>query len=233
MVLKKTSGTLPSIVLRYPGEADDEHSEYAQAIMQISETHLPLSHLIKKRIVMALAKPFEDKLLEETIALRMDLNETIRFVKDQYPTFDINAVLARKVKVPTSDSQRAQLDCLVIALAVAKSEKNKLHLNTFTGLGSWKTKDSIYWVETSETEAKRIGGELRSMSVMDIHVARRVDNPLVWVIKVENIKEQALNALVEKQRTERTKGLTSSAFFAAKTADQKPTFNPAGSMALK
>ena len=214
---------LPSIVLRFPQEANDPSSEYAQAILHLNESQEPLKALIKKRIIAEKASPYKDELLAETIMLRMDLNETMRRIKADDPKSTINSLLEREVPVPVSDSQIAQRDFLISSIRVAQSEEKRLQqvkkikgdLNTCSGIAGWKEKGSIYWLETTEAVAKRIGSELQLTLKRGVVISATKKKPEVWVVKCEGFDEKALTTLAELKRAHSGVGHSAHSLFAA------------------
>lgn len=191
---------LPSIVLRFPGEANCPSSEYAQAIVYLNQSQEPLKALIKKRIIAEIASPFKDELLAETICLRMTLNETIGRIKAEDTKSKINDLLRRDVPLPLSDSQVEQRDTLLIAIRVAQAEEKRLQrvkkikcdLHCLSGVPGWKEKNSIYWLETTESEAKRIGPMLPVRLKSELVISPIKGNAAVWVVKYQQFDETVL-----------------------------------------
>ncbi|CEK11170.1 Fic family protein [Legionella hackeliae] len=163
---------LPSILLRHPGEKENESSLYSQAIAQIDKTLEPLTELILKRIRDAQEKPFVDEELKTVIALRLTLSTLLQNILKKYPTLDIDG-LQKQISPITMlaisispNSNKSAMIILSELIHLAREEEKKMDavfsklflpqptvsatekeqivnaLEKLTGLTGWKTANS-------------------------------------------------------------------------------------------
>ncbi|MBX9703320.1 MAG: Fic family protein [Silvanigrellaceae bacterium] len=76
-----------SILLRCPGEKQDENSDYSKAIEQIDATRVPLQTHIKKQILLPKEHRFADENLEKLIELRVTLSDVLQRILNKRPSF--------------------------------------------------------------------------------------------------------------------------------------------------
>ena len=112
---------LPSIILRYPGEKEDETSLYAQAIAEIDSSRALLQQLIKERISAEQKQPFVDADHEEVVCLQLTWLQLVDRIQKNSPDFNVNAfqhAIIQEFKPETSDKGRIQLFNACIQFAV-------------------------------------------------------------------------------------------------------------------
>ena len=87
-IILKSLG-LPDILLRRPGDRQDEKSSYLKAMECISDTRVAFAEHIYNCIEQAKHQPFQNKALAKTIELRITFALKCQELEKKYPTFDI------------------------------------------------------------------------------------------------------------------------------------------------
>ncbi|KTC84928.1 Fic family protein [Legionella brunensis] len=121
----------PSILLRHPGEKENESSDYSQAIKLIDSTIEPLQKLILKRIVDAKETIFADEKLKQVIALRVAASTLLKRIQQKHPLFDLETlrdklVLQSLLLTQVEDINVSSIILLTALIDIAAKEEKRL-----------------------------------------------------------------------------------------------------------
>lgn len=188
------SFSLPSILLRYPGERSNENSQYYEAIDAIDSTLVPLQKLIKLRVKEALKKPFRDTELEKLISLRVGVSHLVTRIHTKHPKFDTQSLLDGVPPLPgypMSTNQIMIFNLSSLIVYAGKREKELDEMNTKTqsrnfGISTPVSSDRISQLKsdlekisgTSGWKVNQKSGLVSWLEVSEMTQAREIEGKL-------------------------------------------------------
>lgn len=207
---------LPSIILKFPGEANDDSSLYSIAFNAINVSRKPLAQLILTRINAEIAAPYADAKLQLKLELKLKALEGLKKILAFSIDYNIDEIEEKTMRVPRRFSP-SEIEILrferlnkllpgIIAslnqskplrpvlLTTEQKAQLSLCLKQISGHDGWKINCRAGITAWFESRDKTIARDVnQALRIIPADIAKKIvmgtrpDAPDIWIVKCEQI----------------------------------------------